>query len=250
MLHLSPERLAALADDEPTAAEARHLAGCAFCARERSAYGALLVLARREGGRQSAPVTEWSSLSARLRAERVITTPADGVPATGTSGPPSSEPRSARGPIGGSWWMRAAAAVLIAASGVAYGRYSGGAPGAAGTTQSAELDMPGGVGATLANYRSTADAMDAFLRAQRELQQAAAYLAEREVGAFDARDSETYRTRLAALDGMVGVSRAALYDAPADPLINQLYLTTLGARDATVRQISRALPAGTVLTPY
>jgi hypothetical protein len=76
------------------------------------------------------------------------------------------------------------------------------------------------------------------------------HLVERELGAFDARDSEMYRARLAALDGMIGVSRAALYDAPADPLINQLYLATLGARDATVRQISRDLPEGTVLTPY
>ena len=59
-----------------------------------------------------------------------------------------------------------------------------------------------------------------------------------------------YRARLAALDGMVSVSRAALYEAPADPVINQYYLATLGAREATMRQIGRTLPAGTQVTPY
>src|SRR5687768_18037300 len=48
MLHLSPERLAALADDEPLAAEASHLASCARCSAERAAHRRLLTLAHRE----------------------------------------------------------------------------------------------------------------------------------------------------------------------------------------------------------
>ena len=35
MLHLNAERLAALADDEPTAEEALHISECFECARER-----------------------------------------------------------------------------------------------------------------------------------------------------------------------------------------------------------------------
>jgi hypothetical protein len=249
MLHLSPERLAALADDEPTVAEMRHLAGCAFCARERNAYGALLVLARREGARRSSPAIEWTSLAERLRAEGMITTPAAApVLSSEHTGDVRSRPR--RWPLVARWSMRAAAAVLLAAGGVAYGRYSvqvaGPATFAGG---SADADR-GREDATLVSYRSPAEAMEVFLRAQRELREAAAYLAEREVGEFDAHGADAYRARLAALDGSAGVYRAALYDAPADPVINQLYLTTLGARDATVRQISSALPQGTMLTPF
>lgn len=238
MLHLSPERLAALADDEPTVAEARHLAGCAFCARERSAYGALLVLARREGSRQSPPVTDWGTISAQLHDEGMITT----LPAL-VDGPP------ARRSVGGRWWLRAAAAILIAASGVAYGRYAAG-PGSTGDRDLATVTVSPDSATTRASYGSAAEAMEAYLRAQIELRQAAAFLAARRVEGFDAQGAEAYRARLVALDGFLGVSRAALYEAPADPVINQLYLTSLGARDATVRLISSALPEGTVLTPY
>ena len=41
MSHLSTERLAALADEEPTAPEAAHLAACGECSRERAAYRTL-----------------------------------------------------------------------------------------------------------------------------------------------------------------------------------------------------------------
>ena len=243
MLHLSPERLAALADDEPTVAEARHLAGCAFCARERSAYSALLVLARREGARPSAPVSDWSALSARLRDEGMIGGVEDASAAD--AGAPVRTRASSRA----SWMMRAAAAVLIAAGGVAYGRYSSGPGIGAGFSQSTPGERDA-AGATPVSYTSTAEAMEAFLRAQRELRQAAAFLAEVEMSGFDTRDADVYRARLAALDGVLGVTQASLYDAPADPVINQLYLASLGAREATVRQISSALPAGTMLTPY
>src|SRR6478672_7141308 len=43
--HLSSERLAELADGEPTVAEAEHLAACAICAAERSAHRRLLSMA-------------------------------------------------------------------------------------------------------------------------------------------------------------------------------------------------------------
>jgi hypothetical protein len=240
MLHLSPERLAALADDEPTAAEARHLAGCALCARERSAYGALLVLARREGARQAPPLTDWSAISERMRSEGMI------------SVEPTVRPAGRRA-FRSSAWMRVAAALLIAAGGIAVGRYSAALPL---TTYDPE-GLPTAIAnrgadpvATPVSYRSPTDAMEAFLRAQRELQQAAAFLAENEVSGFSSPDPDAYRARLAAFDGVVGVARAALYDAPADPMINQLYLTTVGARDATVRQIARSLPVGTTLTSY
>jgi hypothetical protein len=44
--------------------------------------------------------------------------------------------------------------------------------------------------------------------------------------------------RLAALEGIVLTTRAALKDSPADPVINGYHLAALGQRDALLRQIS------------
>ena len=64
MSHLSSERLAELADGEPTVAEAEHLAACAICAAERSAHRRLLSMALDERDRIAPPLTEWSTLAA------------------------------------------------------------------------------------------------------------------------------------------------------------------------------------------
>ena len=48
--------------------------------------------------------------------------------------------------------------------------------------------------------------------------------------------------RLAALEGIVLTTRAALNEAPADPVINGYHLTALEQRDAILRQI-QAQPA-------
>ena len=82
MLHLSSERLAELADGEPTIAEAEHLAACAICATERSAHQRLLSLASDERDRVAPPLTNWASLSARLREEHIIASDLSPVVAT------------------------------------------------------------------------------------------------------------------------------------------------------------------------
>src|SRR6187431_2670813 len=82
MLHLSSERLAELADSEPTIAEAEHLAACAICATERSAHQRLLSLASDERDRVAPPLTNWASLSARLREEHIIASDLSPVVAT------------------------------------------------------------------------------------------------------------------------------------------------------------------------
>jgi len=72
MSHLSSERLAELADGEPTVAEAEHLAACAICAAERSAHRRLLSMALDERDRIAPPLTEWSTLAAKLREQRIV----------------------------------------------------------------------------------------------------------------------------------------------------------------------------------
>lgn len=46
-------------------------------------------------------------------------------------------------------------------------------------------------------------------------------------------------SRLAALEGIVLTTRAALQQAPADPVINGYHLAAVGQRDALLHQISR-----------
>jgi hypothetical protein len=243
MLHLHTERLAALADDEPTATEAQHLAACARCARERNAHGALLALARREGGRSSSQLTDWESLSRGLRAEGLIA-------------PTAAPVAAARRAIGGRGWQRAAAALMLVAAGAAAGRVSAGAPmfpveSQASATLYPDDDVSGApVVDDVATYSSTTEAVTAFLTAQRRMQQAAAFLAEREQAPASDVDPRAYRARLSATDGMVAVARAALYEAPADPYINQYYLSSLSAREAAMRQMGRAVPPGVQLIAY
>src|SRR5918999_4746134 len=66
MLHLSSDRLAALADSEPAPFETEHLAVCASCARERAANRALLMMARAEREQLGMPLTRWDSLAPEL----------------------------------------------------------------------------------------------------------------------------------------------------------------------------------------
>src|SRR4051794_10153335 len=96
MSHLSPERLAALIDEQPTAAELAHLASCRPCSRERGAYEALAAMsqARESIGK---PLTRWDRLAPALAKDGIMETD-------------RSLGRRMRGARG---WLQAAAAVLL-----------------------------------------------------------------------------------------------------------------------------------------
>jgi hypothetical protein len=230
MLHLSPERLAALADSEPTMAESEHLAGCALCARERIAYRSLLAHAVAERTRDALPLTRWDAVARAVRDEGIFT--------------------SARLTRRGSpWWLRAAAAVVLVAGGVAVGRATvtiPAAPAIAGTFGTAGDTVDDGS----ATFASRTEALAAMARSENLYQQAAAFLVERDSSEREIDDSQVYRRRLAALDEVAATTEAALRDAPYDPVINRYYLTALGARQATLRQLRSALPDGEQLYRY
>ena len=61
---------------------------------------------------------------------------------------------------------------------------------------------------------------------------------------------DVFRTRLAALDEMAETSRQALSVRPTDPVLNQYYLSTLGAREVTLRQLGSVLTPGTRLSRF
>jgi len=242
MLHLHAERLAALADEAPTPVERAHLDACPQCAGEVDSYRRLLerAAASRETPvgagelQQSAPLTDWASLSVRMRSAGLLP-PAEVVPF-----PVSGEFRAARRQERSSRvWprvaRRAAAAAVFLGAGAMIGRASAGEPL---LPSFGESEIPAGVVASTPGSEDEA----LVLMAQAELQyrQAAAYLASMEGDGYVLDEPDVLQTRLAALDEVGAVTREALHAAPHDPVINQYYLAAQGARAATLRQMNQA----------
>jgi hypothetical protein len=276
MSHLDPERLAALADEAPTAGEGAHLATCLACRRERDAYVSLLALAQREGHAAAdlappaaEPLTSWPALADALRAEGLLAPsagvvvlereggrePARVLPLRTAAVAPSR--RAALAPL----LRRAAAAALFVAGGMAAGRASVGAPAlplpgataAAPAVAVAAADAGDGAGVGLlaagaSPFTSVEHAARVLNAAQRDYQRAAAFLAEHDSAAVGS--PEVLQARLAALDEVMPRVREALSVAPADPVLNQVYLTTYDVRESTLRQLGRTLPVGARVTGY
>jgi hypothetical protein len=239
MSHLHPERLAALADGEPTSAEAAHLSSCSSCAHEIAAHRRLLMLAWQERETLTAPLASWESLAATAREEGLIR-------AQGT-------PRNVRVPSGQAFpWAHAAAAVLLLTGGMAIGRLAlpafDGAPVAdSGTPAPSNASFASD---TTVHFSSAAEAISVLQRAERDYRTAMMYLSGQDTVTRTADDPAIYRTRLAALDEINGLALDAVQEAPQDPVMNRLYLSTLGARDATLRQLGEKLPENVHLVGF
>jgi hypothetical protein len=234
MSHLSPERLAALVDETPTAAELAHLAGCAECAGERAAYRNLVELAVSNSASIASPLTSWEALRPALSR--------DGIIDDGTRAPIVT--RRVSRP-----WLQAAAAVLLVAGGMIGGRLSAGAsPVPVGTI--AKAMQSSSATDSAAHFRSVEDARAAQSQAQLLYQNATAFIAQQDTSTMPAESPAAMRTRLAALDRTRRVLGEALNEAPYDPVINGYYLSTIGQREATIRQMNVASPAGYRLTTY
>ncbi len=208
-----------------------------------------LVAHERERG--STPLTNWDSIAAQLRAEGLIR---------------ENRLRGFDG-FGGSTsrrWMQAAAALLLIAGGAAIGRYTIAAP-ASQNVASQSTATPNNSGqpvvaaqnasatnasTTVPEFKSADEAWATLNRAGEEYQRASAYLSASNTDVPMPTNPDTYRTRLAALDNVMTEMRAALHEAPHDPVINQYYMATVGAREATLRQLGTTLPAGARLNRF
>jgi hypothetical protein len=236
MSHLSTERLAALGDEAPTPVEAAHLATCEACARERVAYRALVTMAHEERGAIGIPLTRFEGIASALATEHAVAAPATPFDVRQTRS------RSLlRTP------MRAAAGFLLLAGGAVAGRMSAGAPPIPGvghgTTAVARSSTNQPAATDPIGFASIDEARYAQLHSEALYQQAAAYLAEHDTSVAGEGSPVAYRSRLAALDQVISTTREAMRQAPHDPVINGYYLTTLGQREATLRQLNTALPA-------
>jgi hypothetical protein len=226
MQHITPERIAALADEPATLEERAHLEACADCVAGLTAAQRLIRMAVTDIPAIGRPVSSWDRLGPALRAEGLVRRPLDGAD------------DDARFSLTGSHgWRRAvqlAAGVFLAVGGAVVGRASAGLPG----------NEPAFAQATDTAFTSTSDALQVLDRATTSYQRAVAYLAANDSSVtLSGRDAaELYQTRLDALDRAATVTRAALYRAPDDPVLNQYYLSTMGARDLTLRQMGEVLP--------
>ena len=196
---------------------------------------ALDEMVARERERGAPPLTDWDSLSVRLRAEGLIREPV------------ISRFTSRR-------WMQLAAGITLAVGGAAAGRMSAGAPllpaqPVASTSQPAPQaeTIAAPVNTSLASateFKSPEEAWDVLNRAGEEYQRASLYLSATNASVPMPDNPSQYRTRLAALDNVMAEIRGALKEAPQDPVINQYYLQTVGAREATLRQLGTTLRPG------
>jgi hypothetical protein len=194
----------------------------------------------RERGRDAVPLTDWDSLSGRLRAEGLIRDPV------------VSRFNARR-------WMQVAAGLTLAMGGAAAGRASAGASlipksTAVAATEVTPQEAPTStslVSSSSAQFRSPEEAWEVLNRAGEEYQRASIYLSANNTEVPMPSNPSQYRTRLAALDNVMTEIRGALKEAPQDPVINQYYLATVGAREATLRQLGTTLsPAGVSLSRF
>ena len=151
--------------------------------------------------------------------------------------------------------MQAAAGLLLLAGGAMLGRASAGASflpadGTASVATTNQGATPLDQAASDSLFTSVADARVAQQRYELLYQQAAAFLAQHDSTGLGQGSPVAYRSRLAALDRVISTTRDAMREAPHDPVINGYYLTTLGQREATLRQLNTALPASLRLDSY
>lgn len=236
--HLSAERLAALSDESPTAAELAHLASCEDCARERAVYQSLAELSSAESARLGVPLTRWETLAPALIADGVIDT-----------GKNRSFASLHRGRAGRPW-LQAAAAVLLITGGMMAGRYTAGAPVLPLNDRPTNISTAALVSDSTVHFASIEEARAAQSQSQLVFQTATAFLAQQDTTDHASDTPAAMRTRLATLDRVREVVGKALNEAPYDPVINGYYLTTVGQREATLRQLNTAMPAGMRLTSY
>lgn len=183
-----------------------------------------------EKARQQEPLNDWRTIAARARAEGLI------------------RESPSRGWVSSQPWMQAAAAVLLLIGGIAIGRTTIGLPSATPGTnasQTATAPSTSGLGAVpssgsnRATFASLEEASATLDRAVEDYKRATAFLAANNSSGQAGDSAAMYSARLVALDKVFNATESALQTAPHDPVINQYYLATMGARAATRQMVAR-----------
>jgi len=185
-----------------------------------------------ERSREQEPLNEWRTIAARAREEGLI-----------------RESDSSRRWASSQPWLQSAAAILLLIGGIAIGRTTIGLPsgtqGAVATTAPAPTastaSANGSSGSTSGNasFASVEEASAALNRAVDSYQRASEFLAVNNASVGNGDSLAMYSKRAAALDQIENATVSALRSAPHDPVLNQYYLATMGARVATQQLAAR-----------
>ena len=188
-----------------------------------------------ERSRLQAPLNEWRTIAARAREEGLI-----------------RETQASRWWTSSQPWLQSAAAVLLLIGGIAIGRTTIALPSAlpsaannptpavaTNVTPTASSNQSTLSTSGNATFASVDDASAALKQAVSQYQRASEFLAVSN-NSSGTRDSlAMYSARAAALDKIENATVVALQTAPHDPVINQYYLATMGARVATQQQLAQ-----------
>ncbi|HET9777597.1 MAG TPA: hypothetical protein VFP77_13580 [Gemmatimonadaceae bacterium] len=186
----------------------------------------------RERLREPAPLNEWRTIAARARDEGLLRE-SDTNRIWGSAQP----------------WLQAAAAVLILVGGIAIGRTTIALPSSASSVATTEsvsppADSPAAAvvapaSSTTLGFSSVEEASAALNRALTDYQRASRFLAANNASGGTRDSLAIYAARAEALDKIVNATERAMQTAPHDPVINQYYLATMGARVATEQMVAR-----------
>jgi hypothetical protein len=186
-----------------------------------------------ERSREQPPLNEWRTIAARAREEGLI-----------------RETQASRWWTSSRPWLQSAAAMLVLIGGIAIGRATIALPSAlpaaannptiaaaTNATSTASSNQSTASPSGNATFASVDEASAALKEAVSRYQRASEFLAVSN-GSPAMRDSVAmYSARAAALDKIENATVSALQTAPHDPVINQYYLATMGARVATQQQL-------------
>jgi hypothetical protein len=186
-----------------------------------------------ERSREQGPLNEWGTIAARAREEGLI-----------------RESESSRWWASSQPWLQSAAAVLLLIGGIAIGRTTIGLP--TGTqssvasvapsvpsTSTASANRSSGPALGTTTFASVDEASAVLNQAVDAYQRASQFLAVNNASVGTGDSVAMYSARAAALDKIENATVSALQSAPHDPVINQYYLATMGARVATQQMVSR-----------
>lgn len=185
-----------------------------------------------EKARPQPPLNDWRTIAARARDEGLI------------------RETSSRGWVSSQSWMQAAAAVLLLVGGIAIGRTTIGLPSAIQSTASVPAEnvaptptpaagAPQSPSSATASFSSLEEASATLDRAVEDYRRATEFLAANNASGRPSDSAAMYSARLVALDKVFDATESALQAAPHDPVINQYYLATMGARAATRQMVAR-----------
>ncbi|HMI48896.1 MAG TPA: hypothetical protein VK481_09525, partial [Gemmatimonadaceae bacterium] len=112
--------------------------------------------------------------------------------------------------------------------------------GSVGTASTAAATVPSsGSASGTVNFASVEEATTALNRAVDSYQRASEFLAVNNASVENGDSLAMYSVRAAALDKIENATVSALQSAPHDPVLNQYYLATMGARVATQQLAAR-----------